>query len=217
MNFNVFLANYIATANNLFVKLAAIAVVMDTALGALRAAKYRRWNSSVGIDGGIRKVAMVLSILFMVAVDMLLHVDVLSFGFVSEEVRQTLAAANVTNLGIAEFFCFMYILYECTSILKNALLCGVPCPKGLQKKLAEWLAQFTEETKEDVVAAVGEKVKTHIATSMLEEMETDELESLALEMGMTVKDGTNRDDLIKAIAAVEVYVDLKSCTSVAPA
>ena len=205
MNFNVFLANYVATANNLFVKLAAIAVVMDTALGALRAAKYRRWNSSVGIDGGIRKV------------DMLLHVDVLSFGFVSEEVRQALAAANVTNLGIAEFFCLMYILYECTSILKNALLCGVPCPKGLQKKLAEWLAQFTEETKEDVVAAVGGKVKTHLATSMLEEMETDELESLALAMGLTVKDGTDRAELIKMIAATEVYVDPDNCTGIAVA
>lgn len=217
MNFNVFLVNYIATANNLFVKLAAIAVVMDTALGALRAAKYRRWNSSVGIDGGIRKVAMVLSILFLVAVDMLLRVDVLSFGFVSEEVRQTLAAANVTNLGIAEFFCLMYILYECTSILKNALLCGVPCPKGLQKKLAEWLAQFTDETKEDVVAAVGGKVKTHLATSMLEEMETDELESLAIAMGLTVKDGTNRAELIKMIAATEVYVDPDNCTGIAVA
>lgn len=217
MNFNVFLANYVATANNLFVKLAAIAVVMDTALGALRAAKYRRWNSSVGIDGGIRKVAMVLSILFLVAVDMLLRVDVLSFGFVSEEVRRTLAAANVTNLGIAEFFCLMYILYECTSILKNALLCGVPCPKGLQKKLAEWLAQFTEETKEDVVAAVGGKVKTHLAASMLEEMETDELESLALAMGLTVKDGTDRAELIKMIAATEVYVDPDNCTGIAVA
>lgn len=217
MNFNVFLANYIATANNLFVKLAAIAVVMDTALGALRAAKYRRWNSSVGIDGGIRKVAMVLSILFLVAVDMLLRVDVLSLGFVSEEVRQTLAAANVTNLGIAEFFCLMYILYECTSILKNALLCGVPCPKGLQKKLAEWLAQFTEETKEDVVAAVGGKVKAHLATSMLEEMETDELESLALAMGLTVKDSTDRAEIIKMIAATEVYVDPDNCTGIAVA
>ena len=53
------------------------------------------------------------------------------------------------------------------------------------------------------MAAVGGKVKTHLATSMLEEMETDELESLALEMGMTVKDGTSRADLIKAIAAAE--------------
>ena len=53
-------SNYLHTlTGNLFVRLVLWCVVLDTALGCLRAVKYRKWNSSLGIDGGIRKVAMV--------------------------------------------------------------------------------------------------------------------------------------------------------------
>lgn len=73
-------SNYLHTlTGNLFVRLVLWCVVLDTALGCLRAVKYRKWNSSVGIDGGIRKVAMVLSVLFLVLVDDMVGVDVLAW------------------------------------------------------------------------------------------------------------------------------------------
>ena len=144
-----------AIFGNLFVVLVILAIAMDTFLGALRAFKYHKWNSSVGIDGGLRKVAMLGSVFFLVLVDMLLNLNVL--GWVGEEMQRNLSVIGVTNLGIAEFFCLFYIMYEATSIMKNMLLCGLPCPKGLKEKLAHWLADMTEETNMDVVAIVEGK------------------------------------------------------------
>ena len=141
-----------AIFGNLFVVLVLLAIAMDTFLGALRAFKYHKWNSSVGIDGGLRKVAMLGSVFFLVLVDMLLNLNVL--GWVGEEMQRNLSVIGVTNLGIAEFFCLFYIMYEATSIMKNMLLCGLPCPKGLKEKLAHWLQEMTEETNIDVVAVV---------------------------------------------------------------
>ena len=144
-----------AIFGNLFVVLVLLAIAMDTFLGALRAFKYHKWNSSVGIDGGLRKVAMLGSVFFLVLVDMLLNLNVL--GWVGEEMQRNLSVIGVTNLGIAEFFCLFYIMYEATSIMKNMLLCGLPCPKGLKEKLAHWLQEMTEETNVDVVAIVESK------------------------------------------------------------
>ena len=144
-----------AIFGNLFVVLVLLAIAMDTFLGELRAFKYHKWNSSVGIDGGLRKVAMLGSVFFLVLVDMLLNLNVL--GWVGEEMQRNLSVIGVTNLGIAEFFCLFYIMYEATSIMKNMLLCGLPCPKGLKEKLAHWLQEMTEETNVDVVAIVEGK------------------------------------------------------------
>ena len=144
-----------AIFGNLFVVLVLLAIAMDTFWGALRAFKYHKWNSSVGIDGGLRKVAMLGSVFFLVLVDMLLNLNVL--GWVGEEMQRNLSVIGVTNLGIAEFFCLFYIMYEATSIMKNMLLCGLPCPKGLKEKLAHWLQEMTEETNVDVVAIVEGK------------------------------------------------------------
>ena len=46
---------------NSLIKLLLLAVVLDTILGVGRAIKYHKFNSSVGIDGAIRKVMMLVS------------------------------------------------------------------------------------------------------------------------------------------------------------
>ena len=43
-----------AMASNVIFEALMIAVVLDTVLGDLRAIKFRRFNSSAGIDGAIR-------------------------------------------------------------------------------------------------------------------------------------------------------------------
>lgn len=148
----MFLAKFLEACDNIFVKGVVLAIAMDTFLGCLRAAKFHKWNSSVGIDGGIRKAGMLVSVFFLVLVDMLLHFNAL--GLCGSEMQGALARAGITNLGVAEFFCIVYVMYEATSILKNMLLCGLPCPRGLKEKLAHWLAEMTEETKVDVVAVI---------------------------------------------------------------
>ena len=58
-------------ANNKVIELVVLAIVFDTIFGVLRAVREKKFNSCAGIDGAIRKVGMLISLVFMLAVDML--------------------------------------------------------------------------------------------------------------------------------------------------
>ena len=45
-------------SSNSFIRILLIAVTLDTLLGVLRAIKEHKFNSCVGIDGAIRKAAL---------------------------------------------------------------------------------------------------------------------------------------------------------------
>ena len=131
-------------------QLTGTAVGADMVFGSLRAAKYRKWNSAVGIDGAIRKAGMLACVLLFTAIDMMMHVDVL--GWLPVDTRNVLDACGVVKMGVTELFALLFILYEATSVLKNMLLCGLPVPAGLREKLGAWLSTMTEETNVDIVA-----------------------------------------------------------------
>ena len=153
---NAFIIRFFAALmGNIFVRLLLIAVCADMVFGSLRAAKYRKWNSAVGIDGAIRKAGMLACVLLFTAIDMMMHVDVL--GWLPVDARNVLDACGVVKMGVTELFALLFILYEATSVLKNMLLCGLPVPAGLREKLGAWLSTMTEETSVDIVA---EKVTT---------------------------------------------------------
>ena len=123
--------------------LTGVAIVLDTVLGFLRACRERRFNSSVGIDGAIRKAAMIASIVFLSIADTLLNFDMLFFipeGWLSY--------ISLQRVGLCEFFAIMFVLYESVSILKNMLLCGLPIPHKLRSKLEFLLKEITQEIKE---------------------------------------------------------------------
>ena len=148
---NAFIIRFFsALMGNVFIQLLLIAVCADMVLGSLRAAKYRKWNSAVGIDGAIRKAGMLACVLLFTAIDMMMHVDVL--GWLPADTRNVLDACGVVKCGVTELFALLFILYEATSVLKNMLLCGLPVPAGLREKLGAWLSTMTEETKVDIVA-----------------------------------------------------------------
>lgn len=50
--------------NNNLLKVLAICIVLDTIFGILRAIKQKKVNSNIGIDGIIRKVGMLTSVIF---------------------------------------------------------------------------------------------------------------------------------------------------------
>lgn len=153
MKFDVFFTAYVAALyGNVFVMALGIAICADMVFGSLRAIKYRCWNSSVGIDGGIRKVGMAAAVLLLTLVDMLLNVNLI--GWVDAEASAILSAAGIVKLGITELFAFLFVLYEATSILKNMLLCGLPIPAGLRDKAAKWLEDMTEETNAQLITEV---------------------------------------------------------------
>lgn len=126
-------------ALNTIVRLVVMAVVMDTIFGIGRAIREHKFNSSVGIDGAIRKIAMVVSIVFLGVVDALVHINLIAF--IPEEARNYLPTATV---GLAEFFGLLYLCYEVVSILKNMALCGLPV-KGVWKRVQAFLGKYTEE------------------------------------------------------------------------
>lgn len=193
-----------ALANNLFVRLLIIAVCADMIFGALRAAKYRCWNSAIGIDGAIRKAGMVASVLLFTLMDMLLHVDILSW--IPGDVRSVLDSMGVVKMGITELFTLLFILYEATSVLKNMLLCGIPVPAGIRGKLAVWLDEMTDETQVDMEYETGEHSEVNLIMDLedLQKLSLPQLRVLAKEMGVEYQDGATVEELATLLAAEHI-------------
>ena len=127
------------------------AVLMDTILGALRAVKEHKFNSCVGINGAIRKVAMLFSVMFLMVIDSMVQIN---FLFMIPE--KYLQYIGIERLGICEVFCVLYILYEAVSILKNMSLCGLPIPAKAKQFLVNFLDDMTEELPEKVAEKLRE-------------------------------------------------------------
>ena len=141
-----------AMAGNTFFRVLMVVIAADTVLGVLRAIKFRQFNSSVGIDDAIRKVAMLASAVALMAADLLIHVNLMAF--VPENYIQAL---GIQKLGMCEFFCLLFILYECLSVLKNMVLCGLPVPKKLRSWLKEFLENMTTEMPEEELDKIEQK------------------------------------------------------------
>ncbi|NDO19005.1 phage holin family protein [Lachnospiraceae bacterium MD329] len=140
-------------ASNRFIKLVLIVVILDTLLGSGRAIKEKQFNSCFGIDGAIRKIAMVISVVILAVIDRLIGFNMLPF--VPEEILQYI---GITKMGMCEFFCLLYIMYEAVSILKNMCLCGLPIPQKLRTFIEKWLKIMTSELDEkqtDVIIGGG--------------------------------------------------------------
>lgn len=127
--------------NNIIFYLLITTILLDVFLGSLRAIKEKKWNSTVGINGILRKTAMIGSSIFLIVIDSILKIDLLFF--IPKEITQTL---KLNEVGIFELFAIMFILYEITSILKNMVLCGLPIPKKIKSKIEKILNDLTSET-----------------------------------------------------------------------
>lgn len=129
---------------NSFFRILTIAVLLDTILGVLRAFKYRKFNSCVGIDGAIRKVAMLVSVGLLMAVD-----TIMQFNFLFMIPEKYIQYIGITKLGLCEFFCLLFILYEAVSILKNMTLCGLPVPGKIKTFIQHFLDEMTDELPDE--------------------------------------------------------------------
>lgn len=145
-----------------FLTILLIAVLMDTILGVLRAIKEHRFNSCVGIDGAIRKVAMLFCVIVLVFIDAIVKLDLL-FMIPEEYLRYI----GISRLGICELFCLLFILYEIVSILKNMTLCGLPVPRKVKSFIQKFLDDMTDELPEEVSEAIHEN-ENEVAPDQLE-------------------------------------------------
>lgn len=126
-------------ALNKIIQVVLIAVICDTFFGILRAIKEHRFNSSVGIDGAIRKVGMLASLVFLSVLDIVYKINLIAF--VPEDIR---AVLSLETVGITELFSLCYLAYEFVSVLKNMALCGLPV-KRLWSAVRKFLSKYTDE------------------------------------------------------------------------
>ncbi len=129
--------------DNKLLQVLVIFIVLDVVFGILRAIKDKGLNSTIGIDGIIRKVAMIFTIVVCLILDFLININFI--GFIPDGVKEYI---NITRIGISELFSILYILFEFLSILKNMYKCKLPIPKKLQKILEKLLKEFTSEVEE---------------------------------------------------------------------
>lgn len=146
---------FFTLANNIIIQIVIIAVVMDTVFGIIRAVKERMFNSCFGIDGAIRKISMIVSIVLLGCVDVLIHINLI--GFLPTGVKDWLSVnMGINMVGIAEFFGILYLVYEIVSILKNMALCGLPV-RGVWLKVRNFLRKYTDELPDEEELAEKEK------------------------------------------------------------
>lgn len=123
-------------------KLLLLIIVMDIVFGIIRAIKERKVNSTIGIDGMIRKVAMITAMLFLIGIDLLIPIDLI--GFIPEPVKDYL---NFNRVGIDSLFSILFVIFESLSVLKNMIKCELPIPKKLQNFLEKIMSEYTNELK----------------------------------------------------------------------
>lgn len=136
--------NILSLLNNDGMKVLIIVIVLDLILGILRALKEKSINSCIGIDGMIRKVGMLIVIVFLTIIDSIINLDLI--GFIPESIRKTLQFGKV---GISSLFNILFIVFEILSIFKNMILCKLPIPKKLQTYLESIMKEFTGEIKKE--------------------------------------------------------------------
>lgn len=136
--------NFLSLLNNDGMKVLIVVIVLDLILGVLRAIREKSINSCIGIDGMIRKVGMLIVIVFLTIIDAIIHLDLI--GFIPETIKETL---KLRHVGISSLFNILFIIFEILSIFKNMILCKLPIPKKLQLFLENVMKEFTGELKEN--------------------------------------------------------------------
>lgn len=130
--------------NNKSIRILAIFIVLDVIFGFLRSIKERKTNSTIGIDGIIRKTGMLITIVVAIVLDKICKIDLIFF--IPEDLKQAL---KINSCGITLLFNALYIIFEILSILKNMKKCGIPFPKKLNSFLEKLLKEFTQEVVDD--------------------------------------------------------------------
>lgn len=126
--------------DNIYLKSLILFIVFDVIFGVLRALKERKINSTIGIDGIIRKCGMMLSIILCLIIDNIINIDLIIF--IPEEIKSYI---GINKAGITFLFNSLYIVFEILSIMKNMVKCELPIPKKIKNILEKILKEFTKE------------------------------------------------------------------------
>ena len=128
---------------NKVIQIMTIFIVLDVIFGILRSIKQHKTNSTIGIDGIVRKVAMMFTIASCIVLDYIVEIDLIAF--IPQSVKESI---NVGRIGTSDLFAFLYCIFEILSIFKNMMKIGIPLPVKLKNFLEKLLKEFTSEIKE---------------------------------------------------------------------
>ena len=128
---------------NKIIQVMVIFIVLDVIFGVLRSFKEHKTNSTIGIDGIVRKIAMMFTIACCIVLDYIVEIDLIAF--IPENIKE---AINIGRVGTSQLFAFLYCIFEVLSIFKNMYKIGLPLPKKLKTFLEKILKDFTSEIKE---------------------------------------------------------------------
>lgn len=118
-------------------------IVFDVFIGILKATKDKKINSAIGIDGIIRKTAMVGCLSFLIIIDILMKIDMI--GWLPSQMLDVFKIMGISKIGISDVFGLLFIIFELISIIKNWTLLGLPIFKGLNAWVINFLETFTDE------------------------------------------------------------------------
>lgn len=130
--------------NNKILQVLSVFIVLDVIFGVLRSVKEHKTNSTIGIDGLIRKASMMFTIAGCLIIDNIVKINLINF--IPVDIRESL---NLGSIGTADLFTILYCVFEVLSIFKNMYKLGVPLPIKLKNFLEKILKEFTEEVIED--------------------------------------------------------------------
>lgn len=177
----------------------AACMALDWVSGSAAAASRGAWSSAAARAGIWHKAGMVVVVLVCALTDAVLAV----------------AVANLPGLGlevngvVLPVVLVWYIFTELGSIAENAAEMGANVPEWLLKLLAAGKSAADKSaggiTVETGKNADGSPIG-HLVATQLDELKMEDLEQLAIDMGLTVQDGAKRADLIAQISAEPVKV-----------
>lgn len=172
-------------------------MAVDYISGSAAACKNGEWSSKVAREGIYHKGGMLLVVVVAAITDAAVHMAVESIPSIGINYSAVILPVVLV----------WYIFTELGSIVENAAAMGANVPEKLVKLLAAGKAAVESENADTVVKAamtLGKSGKT-----LLEEMDYDELVELACQMGLTVKDGDSRAELLSEIIKCAVEHESK--------
>lgn len=177
----------------------AACMALDWVSGSAAAASRGAWSSAAARAGIWHKAGMVVVVLVCALTDAVLAV----------------AVANLPGLGlevngvVLPVVLVWYIFTELGSIVENAAAMGANVPEKLVKLLAAGKAAVEKGGAETVIDAALGGASGQSGKNALEKLDYDELVELACQMGLTVKDGESRAELLSEIIKCAVEHESK--------
>lgn len=177
----------------------AACMALDWVSGSAAAASRGAWSSAAARAGIWHKAGMVVVVLVCALTDAVLAMTVANLPGLGLEVNGVVLPVVLV----------WYIFTELGSIAENAAEMGANVPEWLLKLLAAGKSA-ADKSAGGITVGTGKNADGspigHLEATQLDELKMEDLEQLAIDMGLTVQDGAKRADLIAQISAEPVKV-----------